>query len=80
MTAYNLYLLSADGRTIGKKVFKAVRNYEAIEIAAGLVEAAAERCTGYEVWRGERKIVHRHPRWPAPDTGDSGDWTWKRRQ
>jgi hypothetical protein len=60
MAEYRVCLKARDGRTIAERSVKAIRNYEAVEIAKGLADA--RNGVGYEVWRGDRKIAHRTPR------------------
>lgn len=57
MATYNVHFLARDGRIIQKKVINAVRNYEAVQIAARLYETARDQFWGYEIWRGSRKIA-----------------------
>jgi hypothetical protein len=53
---FSIHLLTRDGRIIEKRKVRAIRNYEAVDIAAELCRAAPKDCAGYEVWRDGRKI------------------------
>jgi hypothetical protein len=52
---YKIHFLSQAGEVIGKKVFSAMRNYEAVEIATRLADET--RCAGFELWGRHRKIA-----------------------
>jgi hypothetical protein len=63
---FKVRLLRRDRQTVNEKNFKAIRNYEALEMAEHLA-AIDNRCTGYELWRGERQIARRFRRQEAAD-------------
>jgi hypothetical protein len=56
VATYTIHLLKPDGTILAKKDVKAVRNYDAVEEAERLC-ATSPRCSGYEVWRGIRKLT-----------------------
>jgi len=65
MAIYRIRLLTRDGRVLTKHDVKAIRNYEAVEIATRLRDSSTGNCAGYEVWRGDRMIVKQFDRGPA---------------
>jgi hypothetical protein len=54
MATFRIRLLDNERRTLEEKFIKAIRNYEAIEIASRI--AANSNCSSFEIWRGDRRI------------------------
>jgi hypothetical protein len=59
MAAFKIHLLNRDGKIVESKIVRAVRHYEAIEKATLMCSSLVTWCSGYEVWRGERRIARR---------------------
>jgi hypothetical protein len=53
---FSIHLLDRDGRVMEIRNVRAIRNYEAVDLAAQLCRAAAKDCAAYEVWRDGRRI------------------------
>lgn len=66
MALFKVRLLGPDGKAVNERFFKAIRNYEALEMAEHLA-AINNQCTGYELWRGHRQIARRLRRQEAAD-------------
>ena len=62
MAEYRVRLLDGDGRVVEERVIKAIRNYDASEMAARLAKAAGVKCSHYEVWLRKRRILHQSVR------------------
>jgi hypothetical protein len=52
---YRICFLSQAGEVFGEKVLYAVRNYEALELAGRLADAA--QYAGFELWNRHRRIA-----------------------
>ena len=57
VATYTVHLLDRNGRMIERREVRAIRNYEVVETAKRLCRAAAQKCRGYEVWRGGRRVA-----------------------
>jgi len=57
MGMYRVCFLSQTGEVFREKVLYAVRNYEALELAARLADSA--QYAGFELWNRHRKIARK---------------------
>ena len=56
MTTYRLYLRDDDWAIVGRDDFAAEDDRRAILIARALCAACADRCAGYGLWQGTRRV------------------------
>jgi hypothetical protein len=59
MAAYRVCVLSDEGQVVEEKVIQAIRNHEAIELAERLLRSMTIKGRQYEVWLGDRRILHK---------------------
>lgn len=56
MGTYRLYFRDDDWAIVGRDDFEAEDDFQAILIARALCAACADRCAGYGLWQGTRRV------------------------